>query len=79
MTSAKKISYKISFEVLIPHMITIFLFIGCASCSAAYPIQAVLFHVDIRIKSARNLGCPTGNLVDLSRTSVAISGSKRNV
>jgi hypothetical protein len=36
--------------------------------------QAVLFPADLGIKSTGNLGCPTGNLVDLSRTYVAISG-----
>ena len=34
--------------------------------------QAVLFPADLGIKSAGNLGCPTGNLVDLSHTFVAI-------
>jgi hypothetical protein len=29
---------------------------------------------DLGIKSIGNLGCPTGNLVDVSRTFVTISG-----
>jgi hypothetical protein len=40
--------------------------------------QAVLSPKDLQVKSAGNLGCPTGNLVDLTLTFVVISGGKRH-
>jgi hypothetical protein len=44
----------------------------------AFRVLAVLYPADLGIKFTGNLGCLTGNLVDLSCTFVTISGKKKS-